>query len=282
MMINKFKILFFFTCCVGVIILLLSNASGAGNKQGADRTGSPIGIGTCGSCHSGGNYLPVLNVAIVEGDQQVTRYVPGKQYLIKVTVEGKNNPREYGFQLTALAGSGNQSAGIFGQAPSGFRLISLNNRRYVEQSTPSVANNFVIPWTAPAAGLGPVRFYAAGLITNDNNGTGGDSPVHLTSPVILNEAISSFISTIPELRGEVKIFPNPVSSVLQIQAKSLPVGKLNFQVLDIFGRICWEMENHTIDADLTLNVPSSNWFPGVYYLKITDSKAIKIIAFVKN
>lgn len=281
-MINKFKILFFFTCCVGVIILLLSNASGAGNKQGADRTGSPIGIGTCGSCHSGGNYLPVLNVAIVEGDQQVTRYVPGKQYLIKVTVEGKNNPREYGFQLTALVGSGNQSAGIFGQAPSGFRLISLNNRRYVEQSTPSVANNFVIPWTAPAAGLGPVRFYAAGLITNDNNGTGGDSPVHLTSPVILNEAISSFISTIPELRGEVKIFPNPVSSVLQIQAKSLPVGKLNFQVLDIFGRICWEMENHTIDADLTLNVPSSNWFPDVYYLKITDSKAIKIIAFVKN
>lgn len=282
MMINKFKILFFFTCCVGVIILLLSNASGAGNKQGADRTGSTIGIGTCGSCHSGGNYLPVLNVAIVEGDQQVTRYVPGKQYLIKVTVEGKNNPREYGFQLTALVGSGNQSAGIFGQAPSGFRLISLNNRRYVEQSTPSVANNFVIPWTAPAAGLGPVRFYAAGLITNDNNGTGGDSPVHLTSPVILNEAISSFISTIPELRGEVKIFPNPVSSVLQIQAKSLPVGKLNFQVLDIFGRICWEMENHTIDADLTLNVPSSNWFPDVYYLKITDSKAIKIIAFVKN
>lgn len=282
MMINKFKILFFFTCCVGVIILLLSNASGAGNKQGADRTGSPIGIGTCGSCHSGGNYLPVLNVAIVEGDQQVTRYVPGKQYLIKVTVEGKNNPREYGFQLTVLVGSGNQSAGIFGQAPSGFRLISLNNRRYVEQSTPSVDNNFVVPWTAPAAGLGPVRFYAAGLITNDNNGTGGDSPVHLTSPVILNEAISSFISTIPELRGEVKIFPNPVSSVLQIQAKSLPVGKLNFQVLDIFGRICWEMENHTIDADLTLNIPSSNWFPGVYHLKITDSKAIKIIAFVKN
>lgn len=282
MMINKFKILFFFTCCVGVIILLLSNASGAGNAQGADRTGSPIGIGTCGSCHSGGNYLPVLNVAIVEGDQQVTRYVPGKQYLIKVTVEGKNNPREYGFQLTALAGSGNQSAGIFGQAPSGFRQILLNNRRYVEQSTPSVDNNFVVPWTAPAAGLGPVRFYAAGLITNDNNGTGGDSPVHLTSPVILNEAISSFISTIPELKGEVKIFPNPISSVLQIQAKSLPVGKLNFQVLDIFGRICWEMENHTIDADLTLNVPSSNWFPGVYYLKITDSKAIKIIAFVKN
>lgn len=282
MMINKFKVLFFFTCCMGIIILLLSNASGAGNAQGADRTGSPIGIGTCGSCHSGGNYLPVLNVAIVEGDQQVTRYVPGKQYLIKVTVEGKNNPREYGFQLTALAGSGNQSAGIFGQAPSGFRQILLNNRRYVEQSTPSVDNNFVVPWTAPAAGLGPVRFYAAGLITNDNNGTGGDSPVHLTSPVILNEAISSFISTIPELRGEVKIFPNPVSSVLQIQAKSLPVGKLNFQVLDIFGRICWEMENHTIDADLTLNVPSSNWFPGVYYLKITDSKAIKIIAFVKN
>jgi hypothetical protein len=199
-----------------------------------------------------------------------------------VTLDGKNNPREYGFQLTALVGANNQSAGIFGQAPSGFRQILLDNRRYIEQSTPSVTNSFVIPWTAPSAGLGPVRFYASGLITNNNNGTGGDSPVHLASPVILSESISSFISTIPELKGEVNIFPNPISSLLQIHANSLPVGKLNFQVLDIFGRIYWEMETHTIEANLTLNVPASNWFPGIYYLKITDNKAIKTIAFVKN
>ena len=282
MRMNKFKFLIFFACSGGVLFLLLSNASGAGNVQSADRTGSPLGIGTCGSCHSDGNYLPVLNVAIVEGDQQVTRYVPGKQYQIKVTLEGKNNPREFGFQLTALAGANNQSAGIFGQAPSGFRQITLDNRRYIEHSSPRVTNSFVIPWTAPAAGLGPVRFYASGLITNNNNGTGGDSPVHLTSPVILSESISSFISTIPELKGEVKIFPNPISSLLQIHANSLPVGKLNFQVLDIFGRIYWEMETHTMDANLTLNVPASNWFPGIYYLKITDNKAIKTIAFVKN
>lgn len=282
MMMNKFKFLIFFACSGGVLFLLLSNASGAGNAQGADRTGSPLGIGTCGSCHSGGNYIPILNVAILEGDQQITRYVPGKQYQIKVTLEGKNNPREYGFQLTALAGTNNQSAGIFGQAPSGFRQITLDNRRYIEQSTPSIANSFVVPWTAPAAGLGPVRFYASGLITNNNNGTGGDSPVHLTAPVILSESISSFISTIPELKGEVKIFPNPISSLLQIYANSLPVGKLNFQVLDIFGRISWEMETHTMDAPLTLSVPASNWFPGIYYLKISDNKAIKTIAFVKN
>ncbi|MFN6080619.1 MAG: T9SS type A sorting domain-containing protein [Bacteroidota bacterium] len=106
--------------------------------------------------------------------------------------------------------------------------------------------------------------------------------MHLTSPVILSESISSFISSIPELKGEVKIFPNPISSLLQIQANALPVGKLNFQVLDVFGRICWEMENHTVEANLTLNIPASNWFPGVYYLKITDNKAIKTIAFVKN
>ena len=53
-------------------------------------------------------------------------------------------------------------------------------------------------------------------------------------------------------------------------------------MLDVFGRICWEMENLMVEANLTLNVPASNWFPGVYYLKITDNKAIKTIAFVKN
>ena len=92
----------------------------------------------------------------------------------------------------------------------------------------------------------------------------------------------SFISTITELKGEVKLFPNPISTLLKTQANALPVGKLNFQVLDVFGRICWEMENHTVEAKLTLNIPASNWFPGVYYLKITDNKAIKTIAFVKN
>ncbi|MEY3322177.1 MAG: hypothetical protein RLZZ417_1760 [Bacteroidota bacterium] len=280
-MINILKVSFLFLMG-GSACIFLSNASGAGNAQGADRTGSPIGIGTCGSCHDGGNFSPVINVSLLEGDQQVTRYIPGKLYQIKVTIEGKNNPKEYGFQLVALSGSNHQQAGNFGQAPAGFRQIILDNRKYIEQSSPRTTNSFLIPWTAPSSGTGVVRFYASGLVTNNNNGTGGDSPIHLTTPVSVSESVSSFISTIPELKVNVNIYPNPVSTVFQIQGLSLPVGKLIFQVVDIFGRVHWETENQIIDSNLMLHINANDWFPGVYFLKITDNKAIKTVTFVKN
>ena len=267
---------------VGMAFIWLSNASGAGNAQGADRTGSPIGIGTCGSCHDGGNYAPTMIVTLLEGDESVTRYIPGKQYQVKVTLEGKNNPREYGFQLVALSGANNMQAGIFGQSPAGFRQIVLENRRYIEQSSPRPSNTLIIPWTAPVSGTGNVRFYASGLVTNDNGSTGGDSPIHLTSPVTIGESVSSFVSNIPTLKGEVMIFPNPVSSMLQIQGKALPVGKLNFQVIDVFGRPQWQSDYYLNEPEMIFKVDANNWFPGIYFLKITDYKAIRTISFVKN
>ncbi len=272
----------FISLMIGSAFFFLSNAGGAGNAQGADRTGSPLGIGTCGSCHDGGNFSPVINVTLLEVDKQVTQYIPGKLYQIKVTIEAKNNPKEYGFQLVALSGSNHQQAGIFGQAPAGFRQIVLDNRRYIEQSSPRTINSFIIPWTAPSSGTGVVRFYASGLVTNNNNGTGGDSPIHLATPVSVSESVSSFISTIPELKGEVKVYPNPVSAFFQIQGVSLPPGKLNFQVIDIFGRVHWETENHLANPKVMFNINANDWLPGIYFLKITDSKAIKTVTFVKN
>jgi hypothetical protein len=262
--------------------VLLSNAGGAGNAQGADRTGSPVGIGTCGSCHDGGNYSPLIQVALLEGEQSLTRYIPGKLYQLKVSIEARNNPKEYGFQLVALSGSNHQQAGIFGQSPSGFRQINLDGRRYVEQSSPRSSNAFIIPWTAPAAGTGTVRFYASGLATNDNNGTGGDSPIHLTTPLSISESMSSFIANIPELKGEVTVFPNPVFSFFQVRGEALPVGKLYFQVLDFFGRVLLETENHAVEGQVSFQINAQDWFPGVYFFKVTDHKASKIVSFIKN
>jgi hypothetical protein len=267
---------------VGIAVIWLSNASGAGSAQGADRTGSPIGIGTCGSCHDGGNYAPTMNITLLEGDQLVSRYIPGKQYQVKVTLEGKNNPKEYGFQLVALGGANHQQAGIFGQAPAGFRQIILDNRRYIEQSSPRPSNTFIIPWTAPMAGTGNVRFYAAGLITNDNGGTGGDSPIHLTTPLTIGEAMSSFVSNIPMLKGEVIISPNPINSMLQVCGNALPEGKLKIRVIDVFGRLQYQSDIFSDESEMRINIAANDWFPGVYFLNITDDKAVRTISFIKN
>lgn len=171
--------------------ILLSNSGGVANRQAVDRTGSPLGTGSCGSCHSGGNFSPTLSIQLLDGNTPVTRYSPGKVYEARVSIAASNNPRGYGFQLVALSGAGNIRGGTFGDAPAGFSKVTLANRVYVEQSSVRSSPVLSIPWTAPAAGSGSVRFYSAGLAVNGNGGTGGDSPVQLNLPVIIDEDASS-------------------------------------------------------------------------------------------
>ena len=173
------KILYFLIP-IGMAWALLSNSGGAAAVQNVDRTSSPLGVGSCGSCHSGGNYSPVISVELLDNNTVVNKYSPGKLYQVKVSIAAGNNPRGYGFQLVSLSGSNNIQGGIFGNAPAGFNKINLDSRVYVEQSSTRSSGSFVIPWTAPPVGTGSVRFYSAGVAVNGSGGSGGDR-AHLHS-----------------------------------------------------------------------------------------------------
>lgn len=177
-----YKILFF-VLPMALAWALLSNSGGAAAVQGVDRTGSPLGSGSCGSCHGGGNYSPIISIELLDNNTVVSKYSPGQSYQVRVSISAINNPGGYGFQLVSLTGSSNVQGGTFGAAPSGFNKVNLNNRTYVEQSSTRSSGSFVIPWTAPAAGSGSVRFYSAGLAVNGTGGTGGDAHVQTSFPV---------------------------------------------------------------------------------------------------
>ena len=184
--------------------------------------------------------------------------------------------------MVALNGSNHVQAGIFGQAPAGFKQVILDNRRYIEQASPRVSNSFIIPWTAPSAGAGTVRFYVSGLATNNNNGTGGDSPIHLTTPLSISETVASFTTNIKELKGSFLISPNPVGDILQIQIKNADQKELFFYVTDLFGRKIWQKKYLLLDKEFEMNIPVEKWFPGFYYLYVTDNIAVKSLPFIKN
>ena len=118
------KILYFLIP-IGMAWALLSNSGGAAAVQNVDRTSSPLGVGSCGSCHSGGNYSPVISVELLDNNTVVSKYSPGKLYQVKVSIAAGNNPRGYGFQLVSLSGNNNIQGGIFGNAPAGFNKINL-------------------------------------------------------------------------------------------------------------------------------------------------------------
>ncbi|MDP4579978.1 MAG: hypothetical protein NWT07_04715, partial [Saprospiraceae bacterium] len=184
------KILYFLIP-IGMAWALLSNSGGAAAVQNVDRTSSPLGVGSCGSCHSGGNYSPVISVELLDNNTVVNKYSPGKLYQVKVSIAAGNNPRGYGFQLVSLSGNKNIQGGIFGNAPAGFNKINLDNRVYVEHSSTRSSGSFVIPWTAPPVGTGSVRFYSAGVAVNGSGGSGGDSHVQAALPVTIAEDLAT-------------------------------------------------------------------------------------------
>ena len=184
------KILYFLFP-VGMAWALLSNSGGAAAIQNVDRTSSPLGVGSCGSCHGGGNYSPVISVELLDNNTVVNKYSPGKLYQVKVSIVAGNNPRGYGFQLVSLSGNNNIQGGIFGSAPTGFNKVNLGNRVYVEQSSTRSSGSFVIPWTAPAVGTGSVRFYGAGVAVNGSGGSGGDSHVQAALPLTIAEDLAT-------------------------------------------------------------------------------------------
>lgn len=183
--------IFFFLIPIGLVWFLLSNSGGAAAVQSVDRTSSPLGVGSCGSCHSGGNYSPVISAELLDNNAVVSKYSPGKQYQVRVTIVAGNNPRGYGFQLVSLSGNNNVQGGSFGTAPAGFNKVTLDNRVYVEQSSTRSSGTFVIPWTAPVVGTGSVRFYSAGVAVNGSNGSGGDSHVQAALPLTVTEDLTN-------------------------------------------------------------------------------------------
>jgi hypothetical protein len=184
------KILYFLIP-IGMAWALLSNSGGAAAVQNVDRTSSPLGVGSCGSCHGGGNYSPVISAELLDNNTVVNKYSPGKQYQVRVTIVAGNNPRGYGFQLVSLSGNNNVQGGSFGTAPAGFNKVTLDNRVYVEQSSTRSSGTFVIPWTAPSVGTGNIRFYSAGVAVNNSGGSGGDSHVQAALPVTIAEDLAT-------------------------------------------------------------------------------------------
>ena len=85
--------IWFFLIPVGISWFLLSNSGGAAAVQNVDRTGSPLGVGSCGSCHSGGNYSPVISIEVLDNNSVINKYSPGKSYQVRVSIAAGNNPR---------------------------------------------------------------------------------------------------------------------------------------------------------------------------------------------
>ncbi len=244
----------------------LSNSNGAGTVQGNDRTGSPVGNGSCQTCHNAGAFNPSAVIEILSGDNPVTEYEPGAQYTMRITTTTTGSPASYGFQAVALDGA-NATAGAWGSG-TGYKTVSVSGRSYAEQDGPGTSNVYNITWTAPATGAGDVSFYAATSSTNGNGATSGDNGA-VAPMVTLAEDAGSSVANQGIGKMELTVMPNPVGSSLTYKAIGRDNGNYHLQITDAFGKVVKVQTVNLITGENQNSIDVSDLAKGVYILQIS-------------
>lgn len=230
----KYLYTFFVLAFLGIVTM--SNKGGRAASQGIGSTGAPKENTVCKSCHNGPIDVSLKLQVFLNGDTVVT-YKPGEKYLVKVSVNhiGGNIPKGYGFQMLVL----NAAVGVDGPdlktlspATKNVKIsTALNNRLYAEHNGRSDVNIFEINWVAPAAGSGPVSFYAAGNGVNADNDLSGDGSAKVN--LQLNEDLTSgnnnFVSG-----SLISFYPNPAYDLVNVRDESGRVSKIIIR--DLLGK----------------------------------------------
>ncbi|MFN8308614.1 MAG: T9SS type A sorting domain-containing protein [Chitinophagales bacterium] len=202
---NKITLALFAYC----LAFALSSYDNGYAFHGSDGTGA-TGSSGC-SCHGSTTNLGTT-VELDSAGVPVTRYFPGMSYTVRIraTNAGTTNWPKFGFQLGAvkLAGAGGGSAaqaGTWGTtlptsvkntptSASGLPIPFIEHSFTINATTGTGGNGTtyveVIPWTAPAAGTGSVKFYGIINACNGNGGSSGDK-AQTATPITITEAAAA-------------------------------------------------------------------------------------------
>lgn len=205
---NRTSLISLAFAAISLFFLFSSNSNGRATQANTGNTGAPGETTTCSGCHSGGAYgtVTVTIQMFIDGTTTaVTSYNPGQTYDMRVTVQNSTgSPLGYGFQMTCLTSPANSPLGGYSALGSNVKqkLVTTGTymgRTYVEHNGVGTSNQFNLSWTAPAAGTGTVKFYAAGNCVNLSNSTSGDKVGNSSITITENVPVQITSSTINPL-----------------------------------------------------------------------------------
>jgi fibronectin type 3 domain-containing protein len=160
-----------------VVPLAISLIAGAYVNHPLYRTGAPGDDGTCVDCHddydlnSGEGYISLTGLP-------ASGYEPAKEYTLTVTTYHPGMTR-FGFEVTVLPENPAHSAGSFSCIDSKWTMISTGGK-YIKTSQAGIecvtvgTKSWDIRWNSPSVAMGPVTFYGAGLLADNDNDEGDD------------------------------------------------------------------------------------------------------------
>lgn len=204
----KLRILLFSFVALFVSTTLNSfRSSGYAAVAGGDGSGATTAAGC--SCHNSVTSLGTT-IELDSAGIPVTSYKAGVSYTVKITATNASaiSYPKYGFQLASVkvsgAGTGAaQQAGTWGTTlPTNVKKTTLSIP-IIEQNIPLTATSGtggngttytqIIPWTAPIAGTGSVKFYGVLNAVDGTGGTSGDG-YQVATPITITESVTAIAS----------------------------------------------------------------------------------------
>lgn len=290
----KIRLLYLLFLAILCALVLPASKNGRASADKIGNTGAPGDDanpnGTpriCTYCHFGAAN-PTVSIRVLDADgDSVSTYIPGQQYTARVTIN-TNVPSltGFGFQMIALRDSGNVDLDGFSDpgnnTVNNYKIATIpsNQRTYAEHDNVSVNNGvFNVVWTAPAAGTGPVTFYAAGNAVNRNGSTSGDGAAAATLKLTEQSATSA-----PDLAAApvpMKVWPNPVGQTARVEIMTKHAGQYRFRIFDLSGKTVWQNEQQLGQGTTLLEVPAANWAPGMYVLEAVSEDSRGILKMIK-
>jgi len=268
--------------------LLMSNAGGRAATQNEGNTGAPGdqvqmdgSSWVCQTCHNGPIQTTIMAEVFEAGTTvAVTDYVAGVTYDVKVTVNDVNDDAEgYGFQIVSLIDDDESDVNGWSNPGTGVQIATANNtgRSYAEQMGAQDNNEFMVQWTAPAAGEGSVTFYAAGVAVNGNNANNGDGGAN-TSLTLTERPVGIFDVT--ALDATLKVFPNPAVNYLNISVESNFSGTVSAEIMDVRGRVAISRPLDLMTGTNETQFDVSQLNTGTYMLRLSSEDKVLTAQFV--
>ena len=262
-MIRKITILLPF---VFAVFIMLNNGFGFTNslQPPASRTGAPGETNCAGSgCHVG---APMLNSPLLEIDFNNGSAFYEADVTYDIALNVNQTGARYGFEMVALDAA-NNSVGQFAAtgANTAINPNMPNGRSYINHLNAPTSRNFTFQWTAPAAEVGAVTFYAAGNAANGNGNPMGDMIFTNSLTVDMNTGIND------AERMKFSHYPNPVSDRLNVQYELQQTQNVRISLHNLSGKEVAVLQNRRLNAGTQTHVfelENNSLSTGLYLLKM--------------
>ena len=177
------------------------------------------------------------------------------------------------------------------------KLIPFNNRLYAFGNFGCAANQNAFgvaylengTWTVPQDSIGFYSINTAAVYNGDIYIGGGfasingDSSINKFARLLCPDfdAATGCASSVREnyLQAlNLSVYPNPVSDKITVEINDAIAQDLTLNIFNTLGQQVYSTKIHEQKQDLNLNFLQ----PGVYYVKINDSRAQRIIKLIKE